>query len=188
MKNKFIASLPGFFLAFLCTTATGQVSMDKMRLLKNISSQTECVWENGLGPGAPNKPGQNVLRNFEQKFTNVTSVRWYESSYGFVVKFNLEGIDYRVDFDKKGNWLYTIRNYDEMKLPEDVMRLINDSYNEYSITLVQEIETPFIPLTFVVHLDGKKDMIQLLVSGDETQEWQRFRKPHSGSFTSSNRN
>jgi hypothetical protein len=188
MKNKFIASLSGFFLAVLCSTANGQLSKGSMPPVKDISSQTECIWENGIGLGASNKPGQNVLGNFEQRFKNVTSTRWYESSYGLVVKFNLKGIDYRVDFDKKGNWLYTIRNYSEMKMPAEVRRLINRLYKDYSIMLVQEIETPFNSQTFVVHLDGKTDMIQLRVSGDETQEWQRFSKPYSDSFTSKNRN
>jgi len=186
MKNKFIA-LPGFCLAVLCTTTRGQVSGGTPPMGK-ISSDTEYVWENGSDPGGRNEPGQNILRNFKQKFKSVTSVRWYESSYGFVVKFSLEGTDYRVDFDKKGNWLYTIRNYDEMKLPEDVRRLINDSYDDDVITLVQEIERPFYPLTFVVHLDGKMDILQILVSGNETQEWQRFHKPRPDSFTSNNRN
>jgi hypothetical protein len=185
MKNKLI-TLPGFCLAVICTTAKGQVSTDGMPLAKHISSLTECVWD-GTDPGA-HKPGQNIFRNFERKFKNVTNARWYESSYGFVVKFNLTGIDYRVDLDKRGTWLYTIRNYDEMKLPGEIRHLINDSYKDYSITLVQEIETPFNPVIFAVNLDGKTDMIQLRVSGNEMQEWRRFRKTHPGSFTSNNKN
>jgi hypothetical protein len=179
MKNKIIVCLSGSFLAVLFTTANAQVSSASVRPVKNIPAQTECVSENAIVPAACNEPGPELLRNFEQKFENITGVRWYESSFGFVFKLNLKGIDYRVDFDKNGNWLSTIRNYDKMKLPMDVRHLINESYNDYSITLVQEIETPGNRLTFLVHLDGKKDMIQVSVSGDEVQEYQRFGKIRS---------
>lgn len=186
MKNSIIISLSGFFLAVLCTTAKGQVSVASGPLVKDFSFQTECVVETGTGPH--NKPGQNVLRNFERKFENVSGARWYESSFGFVIKFNIGGIDYRVDLDKNGNWLRTIRSYEEMKLPEKERRFINHSYNGYSISFVREIELPFQPLIFVVNLEGKNDIIQVRISGEETEEFQKISKPHADSFTSNNRN
>ncbi len=183
MKNKFVASLAGFFLAVLYTTANGQASVASVS--DEINARTEYVTKKDLDSIKHDQSCQDVLRNFKGK---ITDARWYESSFGFVIKFNVTGVDHRVDLDKNGNWLRTIRSYEEMKLPMNVKRVINNLYNGYSISFVQEIEVPFQSLTFVVNLEGKKDIVQVRVSGDETEECQRFNKPHSEGFTSNNRN
>jgi hypothetical protein len=98
--------------------------------------------------------------------------------------FILDDINYRVDYDKKGIWLHTIRTYNENKLPSDVRHLVKSSYYDYNIIVVQEIEIPWEPFmdfptdlfTYIVHLEGKTKLINLRVSNGEMDEWEKFDK------------
>ena len=58
---------------------------------------------------------------------------------GYRANFTLKGIYYRLDYDKKGNWLHTIKYYDVRKLPTEVRRLVVSTYLDYTITKIEEI-------------------------------------------------
>jgi hypothetical protein len=82
---------------------------------------------------------------------------------------------YRVDYDK-GHWLHTIRTYDENELPKDIRHLVKSSYHDYNIYLVLEIEKPRDTFTYIVHLEGKTEWINVRVSSGVMDEFQKFQK------------
>ena len=51
-----------------------------------------------------------VIRNFLKRFGEVPNEKWFDVGSGFVAMFHLDDMDYQVAFDKKGNWLRTIRS------------------------------------------------------------------------------
>lgn len=107
---------------------------------------------------------------------NVENRIWYETPDMFVIKYHTGNIDYRIDYNKKGQWLSTIRTYDEAKLPIEVRNLVKASYRGYKITLVEEIEKPQDNFTYIIHLEGKKNFINARVWNDQLDEWQKFDK------------
>src|SRR5262245_51290483 len=82
---------------------------------------------------------------------------------------------YRVDY-YKGQWLHTIRTYDENELPRDIRHLVKSSYYDYHISLVLEIEKPRDSFTYIVHLDGKTEWISVRVSSGRMDEFQKIQK------------
>jgi hypothetical protein len=54
--------------------------------------------------------------------------------------------------------------------------MVKDSYYDYNITLVEEIERRGYPLTYIILLEGKSSSINLPVCNGEMDEWQKFNK------------
>jgi hypothetical protein len=83
-----------------------------------------------------------------------------------LAKFTMYKKSARAVYDKKGNWLYTIINYQEDDLPGNVKSLVNSRFKEYSITLVQEISEGDITF-YKVFLENCRNAKQVLVYNDE---------------------
>jgi len=124
-----------------------------------------------------NNISTRAIRNFVADFPEVSNENWFCTQDLFVATFTLNDISYRVDYDRTGSWIETFRIYDEAKLPLDVWQAVKSSYYDYTIYQVQEIEQPHQPIVYVVHLDGKKKLINLQVCNGAVYEWQKFKKP-----------
>jgi Putative beta-lactamase-inhibitor-like, PepSY-like len=123
-------------------------------------------------PAAMNK----AVRNFKKTFKSITDQKWYEMPDGYRVNFTTNDVRYRLDYDKKGNWLHTIRYYDEKKLPVEVRRLVASSYLDYNIRTVEEIEAPRNTKFHVIHLEGETNWINIKVSDNEIIELEKIKK------------
>jgi hypothetical protein len=178
MKKILFTGFTGIFLALLISiVANGQLALNKTQSSKNIASYVRSVTKDVPGAAYRNDINVRAVRHFLRNFNNVSNEEWYDAPDRFVVMFTLNNIDYRVDYDKKGNWIETFRTYDETKLPPDVSNIIKSSYYDYTIFQVQEIEMHLYPITYIIHLDGKTKLINLKVCNGEIEEWQNFNKP-----------
>jgi len=162
----------------------GQASAAGLSFSDNISSAESSASKINVGTLQRSDIRAKAVRNFVRSYKNVSNEKWYNVQDGFIAMFILDDINYRVDYDKKGNWLHTIRTYDENKLPSDVRHLVKSSYYDYNIIVVQDIEIPWEPFMgfatnpfiYIVHLEGKTKLINLRVSNGEMDEWQKFDK------------
>jgi hypothetical protein len=135
-----------------------------------VSNKTDS--ENS-GVGRVNPP---VIRSFLKTYKDVSDEKWIEVREGFVAMFNYNDMDYQVAYTKKGNLLRTIRSYSEDKMPADLRHLVESTYYDHAITRVHEIEIPLIPVTYVVQLAGKKELINLGIYDGEMEVMQKFNK------------
>ncbi|HEV8283683.1 MAG TPA: PepSY-like domain-containing protein [Chitinophagaceae bacterium] len=117
--------------------------------------------------GSLNVIRTKAVRDFKKTFKNVGNEKWYEMPDGYRANFTANGIRYRLDYDKNGNWLHTIRYYDEKKLPIEVRRLVVSSYLDHSIRFVEEIEAPRDTIFYIIHLEGQTNWINIKVYDDE---------------------
>ncbi|HEY2722988.1 MAG TPA: hypothetical protein VGI82_14745, partial [Chitinophagaceae bacterium] len=122
-KNLKIIFAGAFLLLISCFSSNGQSVTSGVPFSEDMRTErsTSQATETGI-------PSPAVLKSFTRNNKGITDEKWYETSYGYVAKFNLKGIGYRTDYDKKGNWLYTIRTYDETKLPEEVRQFVKSNY------------------------------------------------------------
>jgi hypothetical protein len=182
MKKCFFSGLTGIFLLLITAiTAHGQLASVNVEPSEdNISSGKLPANSISIDRGHVNS---RVLKTFRKTFDNVSGEKWYQLQIGFVALFNRDGIKYQVAYGKNTNWLYTIRTYDESKLPADVRSLVKSTYYDYNITLVQEIdrdpqtfERELSPLTYLIHMEGKNSLVIAKVCDGEMQEWRKFKK------------
>jgi hypothetical protein len=178
IMKKIIFTGFGITLSVLAITLAsyGQATATGLRVSNNIFSIENSFSKSNVNTLRRSDVNSKAVRNFVRSYKNVSNEKWYKVQDGFIAMFILYDINYRVDYDKKGNWLHTMRTYDEDKLPPDVRHLVKSSYYDYNITFVQEIEIPREPFTYVVHLEGKTKLIILRVSNGEMDEWQKFDK------------
>jgi len=125
---------------------------------------------------SPASVSSKAAKYFKRTFKNVTDEKWYEMPDGYRANFTEKGIRCRLDYDKDGNWLHTIRYYDEKKLPEDVRELVASGYPEYAITAVEEIKAPRDIKFYVIHLEGEKTWINIKVADNEINELEKIKK------------
>jgi len=92
--------------------------------------------------------------------------RWYKLPGGYLAEFTEGPVQNKLVFDKNGNWVYTMREYGEKQLPEEVRRLVKSTYYDFSIGWVKEV-TQFQSIVYVVHIDNAPEWKDLLVRDEE---------------------
>jgi len=173
MKTKLFVAFIGVVIAM---TAKGQFAFVEPSK-KIVPAYLRSVRENVSEPVYYyNNISTRAIRDFVMNFPEVSNENWFCTPDLFVAMFTLNDINYRIDYDRKGNWIETFRTYDETNMPSDLRESVKGSYYDYNIYLVQEILQPFHAAIYIVHLDGKKKLINLQVCNGVMHEWQKFKK------------
>jgi hypothetical protein len=137
MKKMFFICFAVIFLVESITIAArGQLAVTNVQSSKGVVSYARSVTKDVSGPTYRNNINVRAVRHFLLNFDNVSGEEWYDAPNMFAVMFTLNNVDYRVDYDKKGNWIETFRTYDENKLPPDIKDIVKSSYYDYKILLV----------------------------------------------------
>ena len=175
MKKNFLTAFTGIFLLLVtCIGANGQLVSDNMQPSGDFDPFGKVVSKNA--PIDRNNVNSRVVKNFIRSYKDVSGEKWFEMKSGFVAMFSLDDIDYQVAYNKKGNWIRTIRSYGEVKLPQDLRHTIKSTYYEYDINRVQEIEKPVDPIAYIIQLVGKTELINLRICDGEMTVLQKFNK------------
>jgi len=185
MQRILFTSLFGLFVTFsISCSAQEEFAYSKPFPRKNPTLYMKLIAENASEP-TYYTPGNSdkitnitmrAIRHFLVHFGEVSNEIWYSTPDLFVAMFTLNDIDYRVDYDRKGNWIETYRTYNETKMSQELRQSVKSSYWDYHIYLVQEIEQPRHPVTYIVHLENKTKLINLQISDGIIFEWQKFNK------------
>jgi hypothetical protein len=110
-----------------------------------------------------------AVRNFKQSYQHINDETWFTIPKGYRARFVEKGIRHDVTYDKKGNWLYTIRQYKEDLFPRDIRAQVKSIYYDYSIILVEEIERPRKSLVYVVHMEDRYTLKNVQVCDKEIE-------------------
>ena len=107
-----------------------------------------------IQPDYLNNVSVSAVRDFVHRFKQATNTRWHIMEGGYIAKFELPGFAFQVVYDKRGQWVYTIRTYTEKQLARDLRGLVKSTYYDFSIIQVQEIEQYNIDgIVYVVYLE-----------------------------------
>lgn len=88
-----------------------------------------------------NEINLRALRDFMNRYESPDSVFWYSTpGGGFESYFIKDGYGDRVMYDKNGNWSYSLINYGEEKLSENIRETVKSEYFDFNIVLVQEVQ------------------------------------------------
>jgi len=172
MKRNFLTSLAAMLLSLVVSiSSNGQLGVSNGQLSGDFAS-----FEKSAVRIESSKVSQKAVKDLAKSFKNVSGENWFEVKDGFVAMFDAEDIQYQVSYDKKGNWLFTIRSYRESKLPEDIRHMVKSTYYDYSINLVQDVEKADTPIAYIIQLIGKTELIKLKIFDGEMQVLQTLNK------------
>ena len=170
MKNNFLSGVAGIFLALISANpSVGQSTKSQAQystIANSISADSENYNLNG-----------RAVRDFARTFNDVSGESWSSSSNGYVVTFTFHETSYMIFYDQTGNKLYTIRNYHEAGLPQEIRHLVKKTYHDYDIRSVQEISNEFgATSAYFIHLEGSNQWITARITNGRIEEYERFDK------------
>jgi len=121
------------------------------------------VTARGLGS---DHSAMKAAREFWKKYGEGKNESWYKLEAGYIAEFSEATIRYKSVFGRKGNWLYSIKEYGEKELPKEVRDLVKSAYYDYSIAWVKEVSQNQA-VVYVVHIADGPNWKDLLVQDGE---------------------
>jgi hypothetical protein len=84
---------------------------------------------------------EKLLLAFKQTFPDAEQVKWMEQADKYTVNFKENGILTKIDYDKDGNFLSSIRYYTEKNLPVNIIVKLQKKYSDKKVFGVTEMTT-----------------------------------------------
>ncbi len=84
---------------------------------------------------------QAVQANFERMYPGEKDPDWHVDSHGYYeAKFKIDGIRYRADYTKDGEWYETETNIKVKELPKAIRKVIKKQFSYYEIEEVEKVQ------------------------------------------------
>ena len=119
---------------------------------------------------------RKALRDFRGRYAEASSLNWYTVKGGFINYFVVAGLPDQAFYDEHGRWQYSLIFYHEDKLPRDIRVVVKRMYYDYSITLVQEVQTAQNGVYLVYLEDAKTNRIVKVSAEGEMETMELFDK------------
>jgi hypothetical protein len=116
-----------------------------------------------------------ATRHFWKTIGENKSEKWYKLQIGYLAEFTEGKLFSKTVYDRKGSWIYTIKEYPEQQLPEDVWRLVKSTYYDYNISFAKEINQLSL-IVYIVHIENDKQWKDILVRDGEITVSREFKK------------
>jgi hypothetical protein len=124
----------------------------------------------------PFNPNERVLKAFNETFSTAEDVKWEEFKEYYTVSFVNAGIRSKVNYDKDGNMLGSIRYYAPKMLPLNVMNRVARQFPKKSMFGVTEV-TFGSDVSYYIKLEDAKQWITVKVDANgNTQITEKYRK------------
>lgn len=103
---------------------------------------------------------EKVLQAFNKTFQDAKDVTWTENTNSYEVTFKQYDIQVRVNYDRDGNIMHTLRYYSEEQLPLMVLSKIKTKFSDMKIFGVTEIASEEGTYFHVV-LEDEKNWVEV---------------------------
>jgi len=124
----------------------------------------------------PFDPNEKVLKAFNETFGSAQEVRWEEFPNYFAVSFVSGGIRSKVNYDKEGNMMSSIRYYAPQLLPLYIMNKVNKENPKKKMFGVTEA-TYNGTIAYYIKLEDNTHWYTLKVDVDgNSQQVEKYRK------------
>jgi hypothetical protein len=111
-----------------------------------------------------NEINLRALRDFMNRYDQEDHVLWFSTpDGGFESYFIRDGYGDRVIYDQKGNWLFSLINYGEDKLPRNIRSTVKSAYFDFDIVLVEEIQRTE-GIEYIVSLEDQTNIMVVKVN------------------------
>jgi hypothetical protein len=112
--------------------------------------------------------------HFWNTFGESKNEKWYPLPDGFLAEFTERSVQVKVVYDKKGNWVYTIRQYTEKELPGEIRAQVRQTYYDDTIGVVKEVIQPQYTV-YLIHIENGVRWKTIRVRDGEMEVVQEFR-------------
>ena len=117
----------------------------------------------------------NAVRDFRKDFKNATDIKWVQSETGASVYFSNDGIKMRSSYNTRGAKEYTLKYYDEGKMPSDLRQRVRSNYYDHNISIVTEVER-HNQTFYLVKMENENEYLTVKIADDEMSVFEKTTK------------
>lgn len=108
---------------------------------------------------------EKMLNSFKQTFPDAEQVKWLESADRYTVNFKENGILTKIDYDKDGNFVSSLRYYTEKNLPINILCRLQKKYADKKVFGVTEMTTDAV-VEYYIKLEDADNWITVKSNAD----------------------
>jgi hypothetical protein len=129
------------------------------------------VFANGTLSGPASDGGMTytisdkLLQAFKQAFPDAQQVKWAEMEDKYMVNFKQGEILTKIEYDKEGNFLSSIRYYSEKNLPVNVLVRLQKKYTDKKVFGVTEVTSDNV-VEYYIKLEDESNWITVKSNAD----------------------
>jgi hypothetical protein len=179
MKKILFTCFTGMLLSGTITSSYSQRPNGNAKLAYSKEEYTSSLEElNAPKDSASlflNEISTKAVRNFTRDYKNVSDAKWVVTGNSFSVLFTNDGVHTRILYNKKGDRVWTIRDYTENKLPQDIRHLVKSTYYDFDIYCINEI-TANGTTCYIIKIQDKTSLKTIKVADDEMFVMKEYKK------------
>jgi len=165
MKNTLLLLATGI-IATICVQAQNTQMISQVAGFHVL--QTFAPVNTSLSANEKNLINVKAIRDFSKTYKNVTNEEWFVIKTGFMARFTLQNIQYRVTYNRKGHWVATFRYYKQQQLSPEICTLIKSTYYNYNIREVTEVSIGRIT-AWLVNIEDDSSLKTIKVVNNEME-------------------
>ena len=108
---------------------------------------------------------EKLLQTFKQTFPDAQQVKWMEQEDKYTVNFKENGILTKIDYDKEGNFISSLRYYTEKNLPINILVKLQKRYADKKVFGVTEMTTDAV-VDYYIKLEDATNWITVKSNAD----------------------
>jgi len=171
MKNVLLTSLlvAGCVLGMV-NTCFSQNCISMIRKATIVAAMRDLGYSSPLNTKA--------VKDFRKRFATTDDEKWFDYRAGYAAVFTSDDVRFRVEYDSKGNWNGTEKDYTEVKLDRDIRKIVKQEYFDYNIAYVKEFMVPgmFGVPVYIITIENEDSFKTLSVCEDEIRVKEEFLK------------
>jgi hypothetical protein len=118
-----------------------------------------------------------MFNHFSKNFKNASDIRISSVGKFTDVDFSLNGIANKVQYDRKGRWMYSISHYEEAKLSDELRDRIEQAFPGYSVFgFVTEVKVLDKSATLVM-IENRKSWKRVRIMDGDIEIYEEYTKP-----------
>lgn len=112
-----------------------------------------------------NEINAHAARDFVDRFPNVNTQKWLRTTNGYSAKFTENEVLNNVYYDRVGNYINTIRYYQEKNIPARLKNILRHEFGDYTIVAGTELITSK-EKSFYFHIKNRKRIKTVKIVAD----------------------
>lgn len=115
------------------------------------------------------------VRDFRKSYKKASDVKWVQNEQGASVYFTNDGLKMRSSYNTRGVKEYTLRYYDESRMPLDLRQRVRSNYYDHNIVIVTEVSRNN-QIYYLVKMENTKEYLTVKVGEDEMGVFEKTKK------------
>jgi hypothetical protein len=173
MKNV-IVTIACTIAAIIAAGITNSVSAQKAGASMIVDNNVQSLQ---ISSGYPNNIHIKAVRDFLKRNKTAFDAEWFTIEKGYEVRYTgRNNSRCRTVYNCYGAFVYTIKQYSEDQMPREVRSIVKSVYYDYTITLVEEVEQPRVPVAYIIHMQDNTTLKNVTVCDGAMEVMEEYKR------------